>query len=81
MSHSLHAARRCGLAVVSAVARSAVSPSLLVTRMSCAKTAEPIEMPFGREIRLGAHSDSSGPKESFRAVSYTHLTLPTIYSV
>ena len=62
--------------------------------MSCAKTAEPIEMPFGiwtrvgptKHVLMGAHwrnlANTIEPSmHSGDAVSYTHLTLPTIYSV
>jgi len=33
-----------------------LSVCMLVTRVSCAKTAEPIEMPFGRLTHVGSHN-------------------------
>jgi len=50
----LHAMHRCGLLLD--VARSVVGVSVCVLgthQVSCAKTAEPIEMPFGGPTRVG----------------------------
>ena len=40
-----------------------------------------MQLQFTREELLSEHDIVSSQFESGRAVSYTHLTLPTIYSV
>ena len=55
--HHLHAVCRCGLLLQMSHVAWSVCLSLCVsgTRVSCAKTAEPIEMAFGGLTHVGPH--------------------------
>jgi len=51
--HRLHAVHRCGLLLQMSHVAWSVCMFMLVTQVSCVKTAEPIEMPFGRLTQVG----------------------------
>ena len=70
----MHAVHRCGLLLQ--MQRGLCVNYLLVKTISCAKTAEPIEMPFGIWTRVGQRNYALGGGSVFfrkRAILGRHI--------